>query len=75
VPGGPEDQRVQNHRIAGAGGRRLSDCKIACNGGAPDAVWSVLNRLVLGGFVADQDTLHDPPAKAAARMRADGSCL
>lgn len=38
-------------------------------------LWSPLNRLVLGGFVSDLGRLHGPLAKAAARMRADGSCL
>jgi hypothetical protein len=34
-----------------------------------------LNRLVLGGSVADLGKLHGPLTKAAAQMRADGSCL
>jgi hypothetical protein len=36
---------------------------------------TAVNRLVLREFAADLCKLRGPPAKAAAQMRADGSCL
>ena len=57
--------------VAGVGEDVAQGYAVAGHAGQDGA----LNRLVLGGFVADLGKLHGPLAKAAGRMRADGSCL